>query len=624
MKKTYLGFIALLVVAVLVLSACSVPRLPGVAAAQSPTAAPTAVPMAAPVVAQSSGTVGAVAALEGVLEQVYVQVNPSVVNIQVVMTASASSQSQGFPFGPLVPQVPQQQSALGSGFVWDTQGHIVTNYHVVEGADTISVTFADGTTVPAEVTGTDLNSDLAVLKVDVPADQLRPVQIADSTLVKVGELAIAIGNPFGLQNTMTLGIISALGRTLPAQATAAQGQYYSIPDIIQTDAPINPGNSGGVLVDDTGSVIGVTAAIESAVQSNAGIGFVIPSQIVEKVVPALIDTGHYDHPWIGISGTSLVPELATAMDLPADQRGALVIGVVPNSPADQAGLRGSTQQVQINGQAVPVGGDVIVSVDGQPVQDFEDLIAYLADSTQVGQTITLQVLRDGSTETIDLTLAARPSSEATGSQAANPGSGGAYLGIVGLTVTPEIAQAMDLPADTQGVMVTQVQNNSPADQAGLVGSDNPATIGGQEIMIGGDVITAIDGLPLTSMSELQTLLPTSPTMDGSPLTSSATSGSCREAAAQRGRSPAASGQRNVRDGRRTRRVSHFRRCAMQLGGSGSWTSRAAMRTASAVNRASTCIRTGIRTASASSTPVPVTAPAWISGKSTCPPVCTGA
>ena len=506
MKKTYLGFIALLVVAVLVLSACSVPRLPGVAAAQSPTVAPTAVAIAAPVMAQSSGMVGAVAALEGVLEQVYVQVNPSVVNIQVVMTASASSQSQGFPFGPLVPQVPQQQSALGSGFVWDTQGHIVTNYHVVEGADTISVTFADGTTVPAEVTGTDLNSDLAVLKVDVPADQLRPVQIADSTLVKVGELAIAIGNPFGLQNTMTLGIISALGRTLPAQATAAQGQYYSIPDIIQTDAPINPGNSGGVLVDDTGSVIGVTAAIESAVQSNAGIGFVIPSQIVEKVVPALIDTGHYDHPWIGISGTSLVPELATAMDLPADQRGALVIGVVPNSPADQAGLRGSTQQVQINGQAVPVGGDVIVSVDGQPVQDFEDLIAYLADSTQVGQTITLQVLRDGSPETIDLTLAARPSSEATGSQAANPGSGGAYLGIVGLTVTPEIAQAMDLPADTQGVMVTQVQNHSPADQAGLVGSDNPATIGGQEIMIGGDVITAIDGLPLTSMSELQTLL----------------------------------------------------------------------------------------------------------------------
>jgi serine protease Do len=506
MKKTYLGFVALLVVSVLVLSACSMPRFPGVAAAQSSTAVPTTVPTAAPVMAQSSGSVGAVAALEGVLEQVYAQVNPSVVNIQVVMTASASSQSQGFPFGPLVPQVPQQQSALGSGFVWDTQGHIVTNYHVVEGADKISVTFADGATVPAEVTGTDLNSDLAVLKVDVPADQLRPVQMADSTLVKVGELAIAIGNPFGLQNTMTLGIISALGRTLPAQATAAQGQYYSIPNIIQTDAPINPGNSGGVLVDDTGSVIGVTAAIESAVQSNAGIGFVIPSQIVEKVVPALIDTGHYDHPWIGISGTSLVPELATAMDLSADQRGALVIEVVPNSPADQAGLMGSTKQVQINGQAVPVGGDVIVSVDGQPVQDFEDLIAYLADSTQVGQTITLQVLRDGSTETIDLTLAARPSSESSGSQAAIPSSSGAYLGIVGLTVTPEIAQAMGLPADTQGVMVTQVQNNSPADQAGLMGSDNPATIGGQEIMIGGDVITAIDGLPLTSMSELQTLL----------------------------------------------------------------------------------------------------------------------
>jgi len=521
MKKTYLGLVVLLLVSMLILSACSMSQFSNVAAAQSATAVPTAVPTTAPVVAQSAqsaGTVaapvvappaqssGTVAALEGVLEQVYARVNPSVVNIQVVLTTTASSLSQGFPFGQTVPQTPQTQSALGSGFVWDAQGHIVTNYHVVGGADTISVIFADGTTASAEVTGTDVNSDLAVLKVDVPASELHPVQMGDSTQVKVGELAIAIGNPFGLQNTMTLGIISALGRTLPAQATAsASGQYYSIPDIIQTDAPINPGNSGGVLVDDTGSVIGVTAAIESAVQSSAGIGFVIPSQIVEKVVPALIDTGHYDHPWIGISGTSLAPDLATAMGLPADQRGALVIQVVPGSPADDAGLMSSTQQVQIQGQEALVGGDVIVAVDGQPVQDFEDLIAYLADSTQVGQTIALQVLRDGNTVSIDLTLAARPSSETTGSQAANS-AGGAYLGIVGLTLTPEIAQAMDLSTDQQGVLVTQVQPNSPADEAGLMGSDNPVTIGGQQLLIGGDVITAIDGLPLVSMSELQTLL----------------------------------------------------------------------------------------------------------------------
>jgi S1-C subfamily serine protease len=506
MKKTNIWLIVVLLASLVVLSGCSIPQFPDAAAAQSATSAPTATP----VVAQAPASAGAVAALEGTLEQIYAQVNPSVVNIRVVETVSASSfvfpQIPGFPDIPSPPQGPQTQQALGSGFVWDTQGHIVTNNHVVQGAEKISVTFYDGTTVPAEVTATDPDSDLAVIQVDVPADRLQPVQMADSTQVKVGELAIAIGNPFGLQGTMTMGIISALGRTLPAQSVALQGQYYSIPDIIQTDAPINPGNSGGVLVDDTGSVIGVTAAIESSVRSSAGIGFVIPSQIVQKVVPALIDTGHYDQPWIGISGTSMVPELATAMDLGADQRGALVIQVLPDSPAAKAGLQGSDRQVQIDNQTVPVGGDVIVAVDGQPVQDFEDLIAYLADSTEVGQTITLTVLRDGKNETIELTLAARPASEASGSQAGSPGTGGAYLGIAGLTLTPEIAQAMDLSSDQEGVLVSQVQSNSPADQAGLQGSDTPVTVGGQQLLVGGDVITAIDGQPMANMPELQALL----------------------------------------------------------------------------------------------------------------------
>jgi serine protease Do len=479
------------------------PQFTNVAAAQSATSTPTAMPA----VAQAPDSTGAVAALEGVLEQIYTQVNPSVVNIQVVQTASASSSaSPQIPGFPNIPSQPQGQQVLGSGFVWDTQGHIVTDNHVVEGADKISVTFYDGTTVPAEVTGTDPDSDLAVIKVDLPADHLWPVQVADSTQVKVGELAIAIGNPFGLQGTMTMGIVSALGRTLPTESGTAQGQYYSIPDIIQTDAPINPGNSGGVLVDYTGNVIGVTAAIESAVQSSAGIGFVIPSQIVQKVVPALIETGHYDQPWMGISGTALVPDLATAMGLAADQRGALVIDVVPSSPAAKAGLLGSDRQIQINGQTARVGGDVIIAVDGQPVQDFEDLIAYLANSTEVGQTITLSVLRDHNNETIDLTLAARPTSEATTSQAESPGTGGAYLGIVGLTLTPEIDQAMNLPTDLQGVLVSQVQNNSPADQAGLKGSYSPVLVGGQQLLVGGDIIMAVDGLPITSMEELQTLL----------------------------------------------------------------------------------------------------------------------
>jgi 2-alkenal reductase len=202
----------------------------------------------------------------------------------------------------------------------------------------------------------------------------------------------------------------------------------------------------------------------------------------------------------------MVPDLATAMDLEADQRGVLVIEVLPDSPAAKAGLQGSDRQVQIDGQTALVGGDVIVAVDGQPIQDFEDLVAYLADSTEVGQTITLTALRDGKKETIDLTLAARPASEASGSQAESPGTGGAYLGVAGLTLTPEIAQAMNLPSDQQGVLVSQVQKASPADQAGLQGSDSPVTLGGQRLLVGGDVITAVDRQPIASLQGLQGLL----------------------------------------------------------------------------------------------------------------------
>jgi serine protease Do len=501
MKKMNLWLVVVLLASLTVLSGCSVPQFSNAVVAQSVTSTPAATPE----IAQVPPSAGAVAALEGTLEQIYTQVNPSVVNIQVSVTVDATSlafpQIPGFPQLP-VPQGPQTQEALGSGFVWDTQGHIVTNNHVVEGADKISVTFYDGTIVPAEITGTDPDSDLAVIQVDVPADQLRPVQVADSTQVKVGELAIAIGNPFGLEGTMTMGIVSALGRTLPAESTAAQGQNYSIPDIIQTDAPINPGNSGGVLLDDTGRVIGVTAAIESSVQSSAGIGFVIPSQIVQKVVPALIETGHYDQPWIGISGTSLVPDLATAMGLAADQRGALVIDVTTDSPADKAGLRGSDRQVEIEGQQVSVGGDVIVAVDGQPVKKFDDLITYLARSTEVGQTIELTVLRGGQEETVSLTLEARPESQAQSSQPQSQTGGSAYLGIVGLTLTPDIAQAMDLSADQEGVLLEEVQQGSPADEAGLRGSFQSVTINGQQLLVGGDVIVAMDGQRIASFEDL--------------------------------------------------------------------------------------------------------------------------
>ena len=354
---------------------------------------------------------GTLTDFETALENVYAQVDPSVVAIEVVTQQSATLRTPSIPgFRGQLPQLPQAptQQALGSGFVWDTQGNIVTNNHVVANASKITVTFVDGTMAQAKLVGADPDSDLAVVKVDLPASQLRPVQVADSTQVKVGQFAIAIGNPFGEENTMTTGIVSALERTLPTGSDTAAGPSYTIPDIIQTDAPINPGNSGGVLLNSDGKVIGVTAAIESATRASSGVGFAIPSAIVQKVVPALIKTGHFDHPYLGISGGTLTPSLAQAMNLKADQRGALVGSVTRGGPAEKAGLRGSTQSATIDGQSVNVGGDVIIAFNGTPVKTFDDLVAYLA-RTDVNQTITLTILRDGKQQAIQVTLAPRPS-----------------------------------------------------------------------------------------------------------------------------------------------------------------------------------------------------------------------
>jgi len=362
MKNLRLLTLTLLLVVVLSLSACTA-ALPGAfgsagnflpsrsAAAQEATPVPSAA---------TTAPVASLSDLQTTLEQVYQAANPSVVNIQV--TSKAISQIQvpempGLPALPDIPQMPDVQPAraLGSGFVWDKQGHIVTNNHVVDGADKITVTFYDGLTLPAELVGRDPDSDLAVIKVDPTGVDLRPLSVADSTEVKVGQFVLAIGNPFGLEGTMTFGIVSALGRTLPANDTSAEGlassaPTYTIPDIIQTDAPVNPGNSGGVLLDLQGRLIGVPSAIESPVRGSTGVGFAIPSAIVQRVVPALIETGRFEHPWIGISGSTLTPELARSMNLPEAQRGVLVRDVTKGSPADQAGLRGSTKQVTIEGQ----------------------------------------------------------------------------------------------------------------------------------------------------------------------------------------------------------------------------------------------------------------------------------
>jgi len=473
--------------------------------------------------ATTSNVITSLSGYENALENIYSQVNPSVVSIRVVQKqeVSTNTQSQLLPFFniPSLPNPfgnqnnqqtqPQYSQALGSGFIWSSDGYIVTNNHVVSGADKIEVKFSDGTTVPAKLIGADPDSDLAVVKVDNPGFALTPLHLAKNQ-TKVGQVAVAIGNPFGLENTMTVGIVSALGRTLPAgEGTIdTSGTHYSIPDIIQTDAPINPGNSGGPLVDDQGTLIGVTSAIESPVGANAGVGFAIPATIVQNVIPELIKTGKFEHPYLGISGITLTPDLAKSMKLDAMQRGVLVEEITPGGPADNANLLGSDRQVTIDGQDIRVGGDVITAIDNTPVKSIDDLIAYLADHTTVNQKVTLTILRNGKEESVDATLLARPTQTATTEMNTTSSQSHVWLGIASQSLISEINQAMNLPSKQQGLLVEQVQAGSPADKAGLRGSFKPVIVNGQRVLIGGDVITAIDGHTITSAEDLQSYLQT--------------------------------------------------------------------------------------------------------------------
>lgn len=373
-------------------------------AAVQPTAKTVAAPVATaqPVVVPSGNYVQD---LQNTYETIYQQVNPSVVNIQISATQSSgftqrgqSSSSQPVPV------------AEGSGFVWDTNGYIVTNNHVIEGADVITVTFSDGTTADAKLVGADPNSDLAVIQVNVPASELSPVKVASSADVRVGQLTVAIGNPFGLAGTMTTGIVSAVSRSIQVGANSNQNSLnsstakFSIPDVIQTDAAINPGNSGGVLLDLNGNLIGVTAQIESSSGSNSGVGFAIPSDIVSTVVPQLISKGSYAHSWLGISGSTVTPELVSLLGLKQGQQGVLVATVVPNGPAANAKLVASTTDANGN----PVGGDIITGIDGQAVSRFEDLVSYLFNNTRPGQVVTLTVLRGGQEIQVKVTLGTQP------------------------------------------------------------------------------------------------------------------------------------------------------------------------------------------------------------------------
>jgi 2-alkenal reductase len=323
------------------------------------------------------------------LVELYARVNPSVVNI----TVFSEQNDQVIP------------ASQGSGFVYDAEGHIVTNAHVVHGASDVEVTFADGTGRLAEILGEDFNSDLAVVKVESLPEGVVPLALGRMEELAVGQTVVAIGNPFGLAGTLTRGVISSLGRTIPALTV------FSIPQSIQTDAAINPGNSGGPLLNMRGEVIGVNAQIETdgLTRSNLGVGFAIPVSIVRTVVPDLIQSGEHEWSWLGVQGGDVTPILVEAMELPVEQ-GAYLSNIISDGPSAEAGLQGADDTRTIRGRQADVGGDVIVAIDGQPVNNFDDLLVYVALETEPGDDVTLTIVRDGEFRDVVLQLEERPAS----------------------------------------------------------------------------------------------------------------------------------------------------------------------------------------------------------------------
>lgn len=298
----------------------------------------------------------------------------------------------------------QGLNGVGSGFVFDVSGHIITNAHVVQDSDNIVVTFLDGRSYNADLIGADPFTDIGVIKVNEARSRLHPLPIGDSSNLKVGEQIAAIGNPFGLSGSMTAGIVSQLGRLLPSQDTG-----FSIPDVIQTDAAINPGNSGGPLINMKGEVVGINTAIQSATGEFTGVGFAVPSKTFTKIVPSLIENSEYRHPWIGISGRDIDPNLANILNL-QDARGFLIVEVVEGSPADEAGLHGSDETRTVEGREYLVGGDIILAVDGKEVRKIDDILIHLQREKSVGDEMVLQVLRDGRITNTTVILEERPDS----------------------------------------------------------------------------------------------------------------------------------------------------------------------------------------------------------------------
>jgi len=363
---------------------------PTAASAIVPLTATTASPVATPIPNETE----AVNALESQVIAVYEAVSPSVVNI--------TNRSYVYMFRQAVPQ-----EGSGSGFVYDAEGHIVTNYHVVENAEELLVTLANSQLYEAEIIGTDPANDLAVIGIDAGTDLPEPVALGDSYELRVGQFVLAIGNPFGLEQTLTTGVVSALGRVIESPEDSR-----FIGEAIQTDAAINPGNSGGPLLDLQGHVIGVNSQIISPSGASSGIGFAVSANTVRRVVPELIARGYYPHPWLGTQMLPLTPSTAKAfrdagMNVPVDA-GLLVIEAVKGAPADKAGIRGGSRVVRLGRYQIPLDGDIIIAIDGEPVNDFQELTVYLETETTVGDIVDVTIIRDGEKLTVPMALGERP------------------------------------------------------------------------------------------------------------------------------------------------------------------------------------------------------------------------
>jgi 2-alkenal reductase len=369
----------------------------------------------------------------------------------------------GMPDGPIL-------QGQGSGWIFDNEGHIVTNNHVVEDAEEVTVIFNDGSWADAEVVATDPQADLAVLKVTPPEGfAWQPLQTAQPDDLRVGHSVVAIGNPFGLASTMTTGIVSALGRSFPVGELGAS--RYTLPDVIQTDAAINPGNSGGPLVDLNGKVVGVNFAIESNAGTNSGVGFAIPASIVDRVVPAMIADGKFEYPYLGLSGSSVTPQLAKEIGLDNTQQGAYVATIIPNGPADEAGLLGADPDTQ-------KGGDLVVSFNGAEIRSFDDMVAELVTTVNPGDVIKLGVLRNGELIEVEVTAGERPAATVASTESVEgPGADASVNAREAIEIAEkevdgllkgDIAEKVATPDERDGVQVWVVELSTADETATVV------------------------------------------------------------------------------------------------------------------------------------------------------------